>query len=216
MNKPIPGGLVASALAAITAMVAIVTLMASSGCASKNYVRASVEESEARTTKTTDILQSQIERDQTKLAQHEEQMAGISATAGDALERAIAAGKLAEGKFLFETVLSNDKIRFGFDQTELPSEGVQALAAFAADLKSHNEDVFVEIQGHTDSTGSEAYNLTLGEMRAESVRRYLSKEEGIALNRMSVISYGESAPIADNSSREGRGMNRRVGLVVLQ
>ncbi len=223
MNKAIPGGPVASDPAAITAIatiigaiVAIVTLMASSGCASKNYVRTTVEESEARTTTTTDILQSQIERDQTKLAQHEERMASISATAGDALERAIAAGKLAEGKFLFETILSDDKIRFGFDQTDLPPGGVQELAAFAADLKGHNEDVFVEIQGHTDSTGSEAYNLNLGEKRAESVRRYLSKEEGIALHRMSVISYGESAPIADNSTREGRSMNRRVGLVVLK
>ena len=52
--------------------LAIVVLVAVAGCASKNYVRATVEESEARTTNTTDVLQSQIERDQTKLAQHEE------------------------------------------------------------------------------------------------------------------------------------------------
>lgn len=207
MKKSISGSLVA---------LAIITFVAGSGCASKNYVMTTVEESEARTTKTTDILQSQIERDQTKLAQHEEQMAGISATAGDALERAIAAGKLAEGKFLFETILSDDKIRFGFDKTELSPEGIEALAVFADDLKSHNEDVFIEIQGHTDSTGSDAYNLTLGEKRAESVRRYLSKEHGIALHRVSVISYGESTPIADNSTREGRSTNRRVGLVVLK
>ncbi len=219
MNKAISEGPVAwaqAAITAITAIVTIVTLMSALGCASKNYVRTTVEESEARTTTTTDILQSQIERDQTKLALHEERMAGISATAGDALERAIAAGKLAEGKFLFETILSDDKIRFGFDQTDLPPEGVQALAAFAAELKSHNQNVFVEMQGHTDSTGSKAYNLSLGEKRAQSVRRYLSKEEGIALHRMSVISYGESAPIADNSTREGRSKNRRVGLVVLK
>jgi outer membrane protein OmpA-like peptidoglycan-associated protein len=197
-------------------VLAIIALVASTGCASKNYVRATVEESEGRTTKTTDILQSQIERDQTKLAQHEEQMASISTTAGDALERAIAAGKLAEGKFLFETILSDDKIRFGFDETELSTEGAEALAEFAADLKSHNENVFIEIQGHTDSTGAEAYNMTLGEKRAESVRRHLSKEHDIALHRMSVISYGESAPIADNSNRAGRATNRRVGLIVLK
>ncbi|MCP4205330.1 MAG: OmpA family protein [bacterium] len=207
MRKEVSGSLIA---------LAIITFVAGSGCASKNYVLATVEESEARTTKTTDILQSQIERDQTKLAEHEEQMESISATAGDALERAIAAGKLAEGKFLFETILSDDKIRFGFDKTELAEEGVEALATFAADLKSQNEDVFIEIQGHTDSTGSDAYNLTLGEKRAETVRRYLSKEHGIALHRMSVISYGESSPIADNETREGRETNRRVGLVVLK
>lgn len=194
----------------------VALLLVTGACASKNYVRQTVEESESRTTRTTDVLQSQIERDQTKLAQHEEQMASISSTAGDALERAIAAGHLAEGKFLFETILSDDKIRFGFDKTELTPEGVEALAEFAAELKSRNENVFIEIQGHTDATGSEDYNVKLGEKRAENVRRHLSKEHGIALHRMSVISYGESAPIADNSTREGRSLNRRVGLVVLK
>ncbi len=194
----------------------LVLAMIATGCASKKYVKATVEESEARTTKTTDVLQSQIERDQTKLAEHEEEMAGISATAQDALERAVAAGHLAEGKFLFETILSDDKIRFGFDQTELSPEGADALAAFAAELMSQNQNVFIEIQGHTDSTGSEDYNLKLGEERAENVRRHLSREHGIALHRMSVISYGEATPIADNSTREGRQTNRRVGLVVLK
>ena len=197
-------------------VLAMLALAPSSGCVSKNYVNTSLEELEARTTKTTDILQSQIERDQTKLAQHEEEMAEISATAEDALERAIAAGHLAEGKFLFETILSSDKIRFDFDKAGLSEEGAEALAAFATELKSRNEDVFIEIQGHTDSTGSERYNLKLGEERAECVRRYLGQEHGIALHRMSVISYGESEPIEDNSTREGRGVNRRVGLVVLK
>ncbi len=199
-----------------SAAALLVLAMIATGCASKKYVKATVEESEARTTKTTDILQSQIERDQTKLAEHEEKMAGISATAQDALERAVAAGHLAEGKFLFETILSDDKIRFGFDQTELSPEGADALAAFAAELMSQNQNVFIEIQGHTDSTGSEDYNLKLGEERAENVRRHLSREHGIALHRMSVISYGEATPIADNSTREGRQTNRRVGLVVLK
>lgn len=197
-------------------LLALALVLVNAACASKGFVRSTVEESEARTTRTTDVLQSQIERDQTKLAQHEEQMEEISATAGDALERAIAAGKLAEGKFLYETILSEDKIRFDFDKADPTPSGVETLAAFASDLKSRNEDVFIEVQGHTDATGSEAYNLALGEKRAESVRRYLSREHGIALHRMSVISYGESSPIADNATREGRSVNRRVGLIVLK
>ncbi|MFQ5526620.1 MAG: OmpA family protein [Thermoanaerobaculia bacterium] len=201
-----------------TGLCAVAFLLAAvvSGCATKKYVRASVDELDERTTATTDILQSQIERDQTKLAQHEEQMGEISKTADDALQRAIDAGHLAEGKFLFETVLSDDKVRFGFDKTDLAPEGKEALEMFASSLKSRNENVFIEIQGHTDSTGSETYNLKLGEERAENVRRFLSLQHGIALHRMSVISYGESAPIADNSTREGRSINRRVGLVVLK
>ena len=56
----------------------------------------------------------------------------------------------------------------------------------------------------------------VGEKRAEAVRRYLSRAHKLPLHRMSVISYGESAPIADNATREGRGQNRRVSLVVLK
>ena len=58
--------------------------------------------------------------------------------------------------------------------------------------------------------------MNLGEKRAEAVRRYLSREQGLPLHRMSIISYGESEPIADNSTAAGRAHNRRVVLVVLQ
>lgn len=198
----------------------VLTAFFLTGCASRKYVRTTVGELEESTTRTTDVLQSQIEHDQVKLAEHEkaeaEAIAEISATAQDALDRAIAAGQLAEGRFLFETILSHDAVRFDFDRAELSPEGSELLEAFASELRERNEDVFIEIQGHTDSTGSEAYNLELGEQRAESVRRHLNLERGIALHRMSVISYGESAPIADNATREGRSRNRRVGLVVLK
>ena len=90
------------------------------------------------------------------------------------------------------------------------------LDEFANELKDRNENVFVEIQGHTDSVGSEDYNLRLGHLRAETVRRYLNAEHGLALHRMSVISYGESVPVADNGTREDRALNRRVSLVVLK
>ena len=55
---------------------------------------------------------------------------------------------------------------------------------------------------------------TVDEARAEAVRRYLS-QQGIALNRMSTISYGEGSPVASNDTREGRSQNRRVAIVVL-
>jgi outer membrane protein OmpA-like peptidoglycan-associated protein len=58
--------------------------------------------------------------------------------------------------------------------------------------------------------------MKLGEARAEATRRYLNASAGIALHRMSVISYGESAPMVDNGSRDGRQQNRRVALVVLK
>ena len=143
-------------------------------------------------------------------------MGQVSDTAMEALERAIAAGKLAEGKFIYETALSDDRVKFGFDTAELSEGAAMALDEFAAALREENADVFVEIQGHTDGTGSETYNLELGEGRAEAVRRHLNAAHEVPLHRMSVISYGESAPIADNSTREGRAQNRRVVLVVLE
>ncbi|HSM14146.1 MAG TPA: OmpA family protein, partial [Thermoanaerobaculia bacterium] len=71
------------------------------------------------------------------------------------------------------------------------------------------------IQGHTDNVGGENYNEQLGKKRADVVMEYLAKA-GIPIFRMAAISYGESAPVADNSTREGRAANRRVVLVVLQ
>ena len=82
-------------------------------------------------------------------------------------------------------------------------------------LKADNKNVFIEIQGHTDSVGSDPYNMKLGEERAEAVRRYLS-ENGIPLHRISTISYGKSRPIAENTTKAGRSKNRRVVIQVLE
>jgi outer membrane protein OmpA-like peptidoglycan-associated protein len=119
------------------------------------------------------------------------------------------------GKLLYQVVLNNDAVKFNSDQAELLSEGQEAIDMLVQRLIAENRNVFIEIQGHTDATGSEDYNYELGLKRAESVRRHLSLQ-GIPLHRMSVISYGESEPVADNSTREGRRTNRRVVLLVLE
>ena len=93
------------------------------------------------------------------------------------------------------------------------TEKAKEVLGRAVDFLRQNQQYQVEIQGHTDSTGSEAYNLRLGERRAEAVRAYLNAEHQIPLHRMSVISYGESDPVADNSTQEGRTANRRVEIV---
>lgn len=199
-------------------VLALAALVAS-GCATKKYVE---QETGAVHTRVDDVErqveenQTEIRRTNEKLGANERRIGEVSKTAQEALERAEAAGKLAEGKLLYETVLTDDKVRFGFDQAELSDEAQAALDEFARGLKSeYDRDVYVEIQGHTDATGPEQYNLELGLERAEAVRRYLNREHDIPLHRMSVISYGEVEPIADNDTREGRAQNRRVVLVVL-
>ena len=200
---------------AMTILLAGFALLAA-GCASKGFVREEVEASEVRTTEQIEAVEGQVEANQTRIAEQQAQLDSLSQTSREALERAVAAGKLAEGKFLYETVLSDDRVRFGFDSSELTVEARAMLDDLAADLRQRNENVYVEIQGHTDATGSDDYNLDLGRQRAEAVQRYLNLRHAVALHRMSVVSYGESAPVADNDPRDGRSANRRVVLVVLQ
>jgi outer membrane protein OmpA-like peptidoglycan-associated protein len=199
-----------------------VVALAASGCATKKYTRDYVAGETKVVNERIDGVEEQVEQNQTRLATHEtriEQTAGeareASQTAREALERAQEAGRLAEGKLLYEVVLTDQDVRFGFDRKELSPEARAALDRFAEALKTENRSVYVEIQGHTDSVGQDAYNEELGLERAEAVRRYLSREHGLPLHRMNVISYGEASPLADNSSREGRAQNRRVALVVL-
>jgi len=196
-------------------LLSVGAALVASGCATKKYVTTEVAGLEAASGQRMDGIESQVESNQSRLDEQEQNMGEISQTAQEALERAIAAGKLAEGTFLFETIFSDDKVQFGFDQFSLSDTAAQALDIFVEDLKSRDQSVYIEIQGHTDSTGGEAYNLELGQRRAEAVRRYLN-QRGIPLARMSVISYGMAAPIADNSTSEGRSINRRVTIVVLQ
>lgn len=162
---------------------------AASGCASHRFVRDQVEVVDTRVTQ-------------------------VEGTAGEALARANAAHKLAEGKFLYEVVLADDSMKFPTDEHALSPEAEARLAELTQRLKAENRNVYLEIQGHTDATGDEEYNEELGEARAEAVRRFLSRD-GIALNRMATISYGEAAPVAPNDTPEGRAQNRRVAIVVL-
>jgi len=92
--------------------------------------------------------------------------------------------------------------------------GVQGtLNAVARTLASYDQ-TYVDVMGHTDSTGSDAYNQTLSQRRAQSVADYLAAR-GVAGARMGIRGYGESQPIASNDSDTGRSQNRRVEIKVV-
>ena len=78
---------------------------------------------------------------------------------------------------------------------------------------NENKDKRVNLAGHTDSVGTEAYNQKLSERRVTSVRDYIVKK-GVADSRVSGRGFGESKPIAENKTREGRTKNRRVEINV--
>jgi len=185
-----------------------------SGCASKQYVSEEVSKSSATSEKRINEVETQVEATQTKVKEHDSRIAELDKTTREALERAQAAGKLAEGKFVYSLVLSDDAVKFPVNKTELSQEAEDKLKDFAERLKSENKNVYLEIQGHTDSTGAKDYNMKLGEARADAVRRFLNKQ-GIALNRMSTISYGQDEPVDSNKTKDGRAKNRRVVVVVL-
>ncbi len=151
-----------------------------------------------------------------RITQNEADVARLSKTAEEALQRASVAGKLAEGKFTYEVVLTDDKLKFDTEKAELGGVAEASLDEFIARIKGENKNLYIEIQGHTDSRGDAASNLKLGAARAESVKRYLNIKGGIPLHRMGTVSYGETEPLADNRVKAGRKQNRRVVLVVIQ
>jgi len=105
-------------------------------------------------------------------------------------------------------------VNFAFDSSSLTDDVKAALADAATMLTTGAASVAIVLQGHADSVGSEAYNDRLGQARAQAVKTYLATEHGIATDRMSVVSFGESRPAASNDTPEGRAANRRVVLSV--
>lgn len=178
----------------------IVSLLALSGCASHDYVKRQIADLESRRVAVDNAQDAKI--------------AELDKASREALDRANAAHKLAEGKFVFSTVLSDDSVKFAAGKAALSDDAKARLTQLADQLKADNRNVYLEIQGHTDSIGSENLNQAIGLRRAEEVRLFLS-QQGVALNRMSSISYGESTPVASNMDRAGRSANRRVVIVVL-
>jgi outer membrane protein OmpA-like peptidoglycan-associated protein len=184
-----------------TAMTALAVGLG--GCATKDYVNQQVA-----------AVDTKVQATQSRVDQHESHLTQLDSATKEALDRANAAGKLAEGKFLYSMVLSDDSVKFPVDSAKLSPEAEQRLTAFADKLKNDNRNVYLEIQGHTDARGSETINRRLGEERAEAVRLFMN-EHGVPLNRMATISYGKKDPVADNKTRTGRAQNRRVVLVVM-
>jgi len=107
------------------------------------------------------------------------------------------------------------ELTFALDQYALTSEGEKYLSLVAEELRQEGRDFVISIEGHTDNIGSEAYNQNLSFQRAVSAATHLVLRNGLDPMRMFVKGYGESKPIADNATEEGRTKNRRVELLVL-
>jgi OOP family OmpA-OmpF porin len=105
-------------------------------------------------------------------------------------------------------------VEFDNNAASLKPESLSVLDGVADDLRKHPR-LRVELQGHTDSRGADAYNLNLSQRRALSVRDYLVGR-GVNPDQLVAKGYGETQPIADNDTPEGRAENRRVVMSVLE
>ncbi|MEO8404171.1 MAG: OmpA family protein [Chitinophagaceae bacterium] len=106
----------------------------------------------------------------------------------------------------------NNKILFGFDSDDLGSDAKGNLNQLVTILNKYPE-TNIEIQGHTDNTGTDSYNQGLSERRAGAVAAYL-KANDIKTSRITTKGYGESAPKYTNDTDDGRSMNRRVEFLI--
>ena len=208
---------------ATIAGLTLIAVAVSTGCVTKKIYRKQVDETNTRI----EGVKTGVETNERRIGDlSKDTDARISVLRGDvqkavevggtALTEAQSAQKMAKGKILWSVTLSDDRVKFGFDQASVPAEAQRALDDLAGQVKQMDKAVYVEIEGHTDNIGSDEHNRHLGELRAEAVRDYLHDKGGIPLHAMSVISFGESHAIADNGTKQGRAQNRRVVVRVLE
>ena len=201
----------------------VVLSVAASGCATKKYVSHEVGEVNQKV----ENLSGEVEKTQARVKTTEvrldsvdkQSQAGIAEAKGSAaaaMNKAQDAEKAAKGKLLYTVTLSNDKVTFPLNRAEVSDDAKKMVDEAIAPIVAENKGVFFEIEGHTDGTGEPLYNEKLGEERAMAIRAYLHDLHNIALSRMEVISYGETKPVADNKSKDGRAQNRRVVIKVLE
>lgn len=105
-------------------------------------------------------------------------------------------------------------VNFAFDSAEITPES-QVILQSAADVLKENPNVKINVTGHTCSIGTDEYNQGLSERRADAVRQNLIGQ-GVVAERLQAAGKGESQPVADNATKDGRAQNRRVELAVTE
>ena len=219
----------------LTAGVIVAAMSVAPACATKKFVRTSVGEvnekvstmgkSLEETQERVRVAEGRITETDAKAVAAGESATRANSAAAEAANRATEVGRTAEmravsiegemRKLIFETVLSEDRGQFKLGKAELPDDATTAIDSMVSQLKTDKKAVWVEIEGHTDNTGDNAYNVRLGQARADAVKRYLYEKHQVPLHKINVISYGEEKPVAPNNTRDGRAQNRRVVIKVL-
>ena len=207
----------------LAGIVAVVGMISGTGCATKKYVQSELVNLDQKV----EGVEGGVEENQKRLREHDEQLTTIGSMIkehedelgtvdGKIDSKFEEAKEYARGNLIFKETLRNSATKFNFDSYELGDEAKALLDMFVKKLIDQDQGRYLEIQGHTDSTGEEEWNQILGKKRAEAVMEYLYKQHRIPLHRMEAISFGSSSPVAENADREGRSQNRRVEILVYE
>jgi outer membrane protein OmpA-like peptidoglycan-associated protein len=216
------------------AIVAILALGASTGCATKKYVRQETAPVINRVNELDELTakNSRDIRDVDTRAQQGIQSVNTKADAAD--QKAQAAGQrageaqtlasqTAQGVNRIEAVVANldnyrpvveTSVHFGFDKADLTSKAKKALDLLAAELPNTKRYI-IEVVGGTDSTGDAHYNYQLSERRAEAVIQYLATKHSVPAHKIYVVGLGKDQPAESNRTSAGRAKNRRVDVRLL-
>ncbi len=206
-------------LTATLGLVAAGAILVGPACATKKMVVREI----ANVDQKIEGVEASVEENQQRLKDHDQRLASIGSliaqhdtqfkTVDGKIEEV---RKVAQGTLLFKETIRDNNAHFKFDSAELSPEAKTSLDGLVSKLIAEDRGVWLEIQGHTDKTGPEDFNMLLGEKRAKAVEDYLYRQHHIPLHRMETVSYGFSSPVADNSTREGRAQNRRVEVLVYE
>lgn len=115
-----------------------------------------------------------------------------------------------------DAIVILDRIYFEFNKAKIKPVSYRLLDEIAAVLKNNPDLELIEVGGHTDSVGNDAYNLKLSNDRATEVKKYLTTRGGVDNSRLNAVGFGETKPLASNDSEEGRATNRRVEFVIVK
>ena len=214
-----------------TLAVGVIVVGTTTACATKKFVRTEVDAVGTRVetlSQSLETTQEETRQNGTRITQVDAkaEQAGLWAkeaqtaaeTANSAATAAAARAEAVEAsskRLVYEVVISEDQGNFKFGSAELPKAVQERIDQMIADLKANPRGSYVEIEGHTDSSGDKMVNRRIGEARAEAVKRYLYEAHQVPLHKMNVISWGEEKPVSPNKTREGRSQNRRVVIRVL-
>lgn len=209
----------------VVTLAALVALVAPA-CATRGFVRTETAVVDAKI----DSVAGMVEETQERALQNGERIGEVDQRAMSAGQAAQMSQAAADGaasaaaevgvrvddmearadRLILEVTLSEDQGNFAAGQDALPDAARARIDQLVGQLQADGQAEFIEIEGHTDSTGDPNFNMRLGLRRAEAVKRYLYEQHNVPLHKMNVFSYGEERPAASNDTPAGRAQNRRV------